>query len=47
MLVDSSGSRKPLASPSATQLRDQTFRRRPVDELQDARIGERAPVEVG
>ena len=47
MLVDSSGSRKPLARPSATQLRCHILRRRPVVKRSSRGIGERAAIEIG
>ena len=43
MLVDSSGSMKPLDRPSATTLRFQHFMRRPVVKRSGSRIGRAAP----
>jgi hypothetical protein len=47
MLVDSSGSRKPLARPMATTLRFQPCLRMPVHEADQARLGQRLAVQVG
>ena len=46
MLVDSSGSMKPLASPSAMQFLFQNFLRRPVVKLRNLRLGQRLAIEI-
>ena len=47
MLVDSSGSMNPAASPSATQLCDQNISRAAAGEAERPGIGERRAVEIG